>query len=294
MKIQREGNGKTTKPIITEDVINYVCSKYSEGWSITAIKKQLECSPELVSKILKNSGVKIKSDREQAKKYYCNEDFFETIDTEEKAYWLGFMFADGFINNKSKHKGYRVGLTLSSCDKSHIDKFNKCLDSSYPVHSYKVNKKKSSYNTKPYSRLIIASNKMALDLIDKGCVLNKTDKLLFPSTDKLPFELIPHFIRGYNDGDGCITCSKNSKNTINYSIKITSTKEFLESIKEYYNVSHLKLQKRHKNTTNNYSLCLGGNAKVEKILDNLYLNSTIYLDRKYKKYLEFKKYRDNQ
>lgn len=293
MKIQREGNGKHTKPIITEEVVKYICDKYLEGWSITKIKKQLECSPELVSKILKSNDVKIKSDREQAKKYYCNEDYFEVIDSEEKAYWLGFMFADGFITNKSKHSNYKVGLTLSSVDKSHIEKFNRCINSTYPINTYEIKQNTGAFNTKPYSRLIISSEKMALDLIDKGCVLNKTNVLIFPSSDKLPKNLIPHFIRGYNDGDGSITCSKNKKNSIDYKIKITSTKEFLEVIKKYYDVPHLKLEKRHKNNSNNYTLTLGGNIKVEKILNNLYSNATIYLERKYDKYIEFKKYRNS-
>lgn len=39
----------------------------------------------------------LRNDVEKNKKYTCDSTFFNVIDTEEKAYWLGFLMADGFI-----------------------------------------------------------------------------------------------------------------------------------------------------------------------------------------------------
>ena len=89
------------------------------------------------------------------------------------------MYSDGFIQNKRKHNNYRVGITLSYIDREHLEKFKKCIEFTGPVKTYTPIK--TSYNTKPYSKIIVSSNKMAEDLINKGCLLNKTNKLIYPN-----------------------------------------------------------------------------------------------------------------
>nr|DAG90196.1 MAG TPA: endonuclease [Crassvirales sp.] len=53
-----------------------------------------------------------------------NRDFFSVIDTEEKAYWLGFLYADGFISAS----GNTVGLSISLKDIDHLKKYNNALN----------------------------------------------------------------------------------------------------------------------------------------------------------------------
>ena len=69
-------------------------------------------------------------------KYYYNKDFFNKIDTEEKAYWLGFLYADGCIVTRSKCKKVTpmsLELVLSSIDINHLYKFLNSLESNIEI-----------------------------------------------------------------------------------------------------------------------------------------------------------------
>ena len=65
-----------------------------------------------------------------------NSNYFETIDTEHKAYWLGFIYADGYLSISGKTK--RMGVSLCLKDKVHLQNFSKCIESNYPIHEYEV------------------------------------------------------------------------------------------------------------------------------------------------------------
>ena len=293
MIIEREVKGNIySKPIIKQEHIEFINKKYKEGLSQIDISKIMQVSPSLISKIMKENNIKIRTDREQALKYKCNEMFFNKIDTEEKAYWLGFMYADGYIQNKRKHSNYKIGITLSEVDKKHLEKFNESLSSDYEIKTYEQSE--TSYGG-AYSKLIISSERLALDLMNKVCILKKTDKLKYPNDNIVPKELKIHFIRGYIDGDGSVGYSYvlNSKNgkrdKFEMKLGIVGTKEILEGILNEFGLSHLKLDKRRKDrNNNNYQINIGGNKQTIELLDKLYGNCNIYLDRKYEKYLEIK------
>lgn len=134
------------------------------------------------------------------RKYTVDHNFFNTIDTEEKAYILGFLYADGCNTyDKSKCK-YIISIAQLEQD---IDILNKIL---FSLHSnYKLYKIVQSENNKIKYKVEIASKRMSLDLIKVGCSPRKTFTITFPD-ENLYFKknLYPHFIRGYFDGDGCI------------------------------------------------------------------------------------------
>ena len=104
---------------------------------------------------------------------------------------MGFLYADGYVNSE---KG--VELTLKADDLEHIESFKKFLNSN---HNIEFRKNVNAY------RINIYSKKMANDLINLGCFQNKSLKLKFPTNQQVPKELISHFMRGYFDGDGCIS-----------------------------------------------------------------------------------------
>lgn len=246
--------------------------------TISRVIHKNECT--IASYIAKNIGCRTRS--EAARKYSCNSDFFETIDTEEKAYWLGFMYADGYVSSAGVYNHGTVGISLNLCDYEHLEKFKKSMNATYPIKTYKS---KNSYNSScEYCRLLIHNQKLYNDAIKQGIVEHKTNILTQP---KITNEnLVKDFIRGYFDGDGCV--SKNTKRNT-YAIKILGTEDILNYIKEFIhknNIAQIKRYYKRKNSQTVSSLEFAGNNQTKRFLDIIYNKSTIYLDRKYKRYIE--------
>lgn len=210
------------------------------------------------------------------RKYRLNENFFEIIDSEEKAYLLGFLFADGYVNEKLN----MVDLTIHNKDKEILDRF---VDYLYPDgRPLKVIRRK-------YLRLVVNSKKIVDDLVGHGCMQAKTFKLTYPQISQ---EFNAHFIRGYFDGDGSVS---NNNGTLNMSI--IGTIELLDSIKKIFiencNVNDTKYDDRHPNRDNNIrALRYGGNILVNRIYHYLYDDSTLWLERKKNKFLDILETKD--
>jgi intein/homing endonuclease len=150
--------------------------------------------------------------------------------------------------------------------------------------------KKIRNNNKNSSKVVIENKKISNDLIKNGLVQSKTHILRFPIF--IQENLIRHFIRGYFDGDGCITYGK--KLNKNCQISITSTLNFLKQIDKYININ-FGYTKRHKERDNEiYTIISGGVCNLMTFYNYLYKDSTIYLDRKKLKFENwFKYYFDN-
>ena len=134
--------------------------------------------------------------------------------------------------------------------------------------------------------MLLTSQKTVDDLKAKGCIEQKTLELRFPN---IPQELKRHFIRGYIDGDGSINFSTTKNDKRNYYLGIVGTKEFLTEINNYFGKENKMSTKDNITFQINYS----GNKQIKKFLDHLYKDATIYLDRKYEKYLDFIKYSES-
>lgn len=205
----------------------------------------------------------------RASKYFDVE-YFDSIDTEEKAYWLGFLFADGAL---SQYKNsYRIELSLKLEDAAHVEKFAKAIRKEYTM--------KKVYR----ARCILGSKNMFNTLVKYGCTLRKSLTLKFP--DKSIFKnesLIRHFIRGYFDGDGCI--SYGNKEHTYPNVTILGTKEFLDGIQEVYGSNH-KYQNANKGQEITKLITYSGKAAFE-FIKWLYEDSTVYLERKFNRYKDF-------
>ena len=199
-----------------------------------------------------------------------NTSYFDSIDTEEKAYWLGFLFADGAIG---KYKtSYNIELSLCIDDKSHVERFAKSIGKMYTAVS--------KYRT----RCSIGSKHMYEILSSYGCTQRKSLTLTFPKESIFKNkELIRHFIRGYVEGDGCLTYS-DKQHTKPY-ISILGTSSFLNGIQNYYK-SNKKLQNNSKNQEITKVLSYSGKSAYI-FAKFLYDDCSIYLDRKYKRYKEY-------
>ena len=195
---------------------------------------------------------------------------FETIDNEEKAYWLGFLYADGSVgSNESK-----IELGLAEKDLHQIEKFRDFIGLSNKI-SYRA-------NTKSY-RFSFRCGNMKQDLINKGCVPNKSLILKFPTYKQVPKNLMRHFIRGYFDGDGWFTNTSEC-----FQVGLIGTEDFIKGfLNEIDNINkENKIFDVHReNGAKRY--IISGLQDCYNFLSYIYDNSIIYLDRKYNHYKDF-------
>lgn len=237
------------------------------------------------------NAVRLKASRCGCKKspYNCNYDFFNSINTEEKAYWLGFIAADGWVTiNKESNAGV-IGIELQSADIEHLRKFNKSINGNYKIDTFDKICKISTYPDIMHKmcRIRIFSINMVNDLVGLGITDNKTYDFQLP---KLENNLMRHFIRGYFDGDGCIrtrTKRLSSGRTIEYPLCdfASVNKNFLDQLRSFlYNTIRV-CSYIYQDHDNLYRLCIHKNDHTINFLNYMYQDSNIYLDRKYQKYL---------
>ena len=224
-------------------------------------------------------------------KYSVNESYLDKIDTPDKAYILGLFYSDGYNNEK---RG-RIVINLEEGDsyilESIKNKFNYTGNLLYD---------KKDGIRKPQYRLSINNKKLSEALVLWGCPQKKTEILMFP--DFLENWLIPHFIRGYFDGDGSISRIFKFDFKWNslyryYQISFIGTENIVLGIANYFkNTLNLKFNItsacRIKNKIGNpliKELRISGKRNLINIMEHIYMNKRdLYLRRKYGKYLIFK------
>lgn len=211
-------------------------------------------------------------------------EYFKEINSEEKAYWLGFSYADGYISFLRNGGAYE--LTLCEEDKSHIEKFIKCLNAEHTLKRKEVKLKGYDKIHIAY-RLNLCDYGFAKDLERRGCIERKSLTKTFPTEEQCPSEYIRHFLRGYFDGNGNISFHNNS-----LGIGVDSSEYFLKGFTEFCikNIPNIGEEFNYTQVKGkNGWKCSKSGIKAMNILDYLYTDSNIYLDRKYEKYLEIKK-----
>lgn len=236
------------------------------------------------------------------RRYKYNKDYFEKIDTATKAYWLGFLYADGsitrFYKNKEKTiiRSLSIEISLQLQDAYLLQEFIDDLEGNLPIQSRKHNNKqtKKTYYSK---RLVVNNTKLARDLIELGCTPSKTFDLTFPNKNQVPTDFIHDFIRGYFDGDGGVynyvheVYHKNRKKTYMQNTrqaKVLGTKGLLMGIKEVCESNGLKVSSLQKKTESGiYEITFYGHENLIKLHDFLgYKNATRKMLRKEKVFQE--------
>lgn len=204
---------------------------------------------------------------------YFDINIFDSIDVEEKAYWLGFLYSDGYIckNNNT------IELSLKASDINQLIKFKKFLKDSRDDSIIKISSVLTNGKTFQRCRYIVCNKHFHESLVNLGCIPNKSLVLSFPNLSifNKNTSLIISFIRGYIDGDGSLSSSRGRLR-----IDVSGTEDFLLGIRNIFNCfSYPKKDKRG----NVYNInCSFSNA--DKVAMSLYENATIYLDRKFEKF----------
>jgi DNA-binding transcriptional regulator WhiA len=205
-----------------------------------------------------------------------NSNYFETIDSRDKAYWLGIMYSDGCV---CKRKEGKYSISLEMVDQEHIEKFKNALNSAHKICTIRH---KGYENAKLSYSIHIYDNKIANDLINLGCVPRKSACL--SSIPDIPKEFVYDFIRGFVDGDGCISY-KATKDSYSFML-VGASQVFLKNVMKFLDIDKLSLIQT---TKTSYLVSCSNRDDIYRILTKLYEHSTYEtrLDRKFNKYQEF-------
>lgn len=269
--------GTTNKNILLGPYKEEIIYSYKKGETIRNIASSYNVDPRTVSSFLKQFGINIKKPH-PPKIYSVKEDIFQNIDTEEKAWMLGFIYADGYIDS-SKTK---LKFTLAEKDKDVLEKIKSILRSNSPIKRKEGRQiKGTDYFGSSTVTLMISSVQICQDLEKHGAFYKKSLKLQFPLF--LKDELIRHFIRGYFDGDGSITFGRHDFPKIS----IASNKEFLEGIHDILLKENITSNIYASNRSKVNSLEINAKSSVEKFLNYIYKDSNIFMERKYQRYKYF-------
>lgn len=250
----------------------------NKNYTFIDIARKLGRDERSIRGYLNKLGYVAKSQSELQRKYPIQEDFFDVINTEEKAYVLGLLYADGY-NNTIKND---VCISLKEEDVEILKRISEIIQPTKPLFYLDMSAdNRGMKNSKNQYRLTINNKHISQKLVELGCGKAKTEILTFPNTQQVPEYLLHHFIRGYFDGDGSVSKGKWAK------VDIISTPEFLlvlqDILKEVLNIGITKLNKKgHHSNVNVITLQIGGRLQCIKFKEWLYKDATIYLERKKK------------
>lgn len=276
--ILKSGNEMRTKTDchlkLTKEQDLKIYKLYFENHTPDEIGKKFNVTDNTIRYSIIRQGGKLRTFTQSITKYSFDHNFFEKIDTEAKAYFLGFWLADGNVwSNK-------VQISLHPKDSYIIKNFVKHIKGDNIVHIYNYKRE--------FAKLSITSQKMVDDLVDKGVIPNKTFEL-----NKMPEienNLEKHFWRGVLDGDGWVINTQKSK-MIETGIcnKQKIAIEYFKKFLEKHDIIPCKIQYANKSV---YRIWLTA-CRAIKFLNLIYEESSsdLRLKRKYNNYIKAKKYR---
>jgi len=243
------------------------------------ISKKLNIKRYTVSFFLRNSGIVLRTRSEANRlgrhcRYSCDESFFSIINSEEKAYWLGFIITDGCVYRPNRSMSFQshLKIEISKRDIQHLYKFREIIRSNYPIRNVRNN-----------VLIDIASNKLVSDLNKYNIIPVKS---LITKPPILEYDRETPFWRGCIDGDGSISYNhyNHNKNSIRPVIQFYGTYDMVKGFQDFI---HSRLPDVHIGSivdrsyygTNCCSVAFYGKMSIP-VLKLLYSNSKISLERK--------------
>nr|DAN04877.1 MAG TPA: endonuclease [Caudoviricetes sp.] len=256
--------------------INTILEMYAKRCALKKIGQTVGMSPKTIQKWLKDNNYWT---GHRSLPLYYDEFFFDKIDTEEKAYWLGFIYADGYLATNRN----AIGIELKATDASHLEKFRDALQSE---HEIKIYHKNSTFGPQDNARFTFSSKHMHTILLSYYKSPNKTFEGHFP-IDFVPEPLQRHFIRGFFDGDGSISMGISTMkegNLYKFQLSFIGQKKTLETIEKLSEFSWNWSQRFPERNTDNWQIQNGRVNECLTFLDYMYHDATVFLDRKYQRY----------
>jgi hypothetical protein len=262
-----------------------VCKLYRNGATMRELGHLYEVDDTTILGILRRNGEVTRPTKEN--QYHIIEDFFDDINTEEKAYFLGMLYADGNVARDQP----TICLSLQEDDGYLVEQLNSFVSNDRPLYLKSDNDNESS---RPQYNLVMYSQHMKDTLVSYGMVPAKSLILQFPQviTDA-PEHIQRHCIRGWFDGDGHVSIYKrkdkrneNSPQNYKHNVSIVGTLDAMTGIRciiEKYipDISFHIYKKDKSNDKNTYILMVQGGFNAGKFLKWLYTDATIYMNRKH-------------
>lgn len=250
--------------------------KISYRYTSAELAKMYNCSRSLILKIWMDNNYKKGTNNI----YYVNRNYFEQINTPNKAYVLGFIASDGTVYKRDNHSGL-IQIKLQESDEQILKDILTDMDSTYPINRVK--------NGDVVQVVIsITSQDLYNQLLNIGIEPNKTWNLkLQKILCHIPKEYHIDFIRGYFDGDGCITKLNNnqiSKVSIGFACPYDFGLNLQTYLKETYNIDSSIHIDTHRNFANLFcNLSINGATNKYKLLKSMYYEGCLCLQRKNKR-----------
>lgn len=260
----------------SEDIKN-ICNLYqNEHWTFKLLAEKYHTTRYVIKNIIVDNNIPINS-HPRRKGLFLKDNFFEVIDSEAKAYFLGLLFTDGNVFNNHKWET-NISLEIHVKDKTVLDTLKELLNSEAKI----------SYRKRENTEMVsfrIYSNKMAQDLSKYGIIPNKT-KLTKHLPNNIPKEFIKDFIRGMIDGDGGMykhTDKKTNKqyNHITFCSYHKSICEELQKICDELIQDTNKAKILKDKDKEIYRVHYNNQRQVKQLVTVLYKDSNYYLPRKY-------------
>ena len=258
------------RKIITEELKQEIIKYYlSQPMTMKQVEDKYELSHPTITKILKDVP---KYTKAKLNNPNMKEHFFQEINEEAKAYFLGLLISDGNVFKDNTGRQASISITLDLKDEYMLEKFKEVLQANTSV----------GHDGRGCGQIAVRSNIMAEDLAKYGVVPRKSYNTYLPLISK---EMMPHLIRGIFDGDGSIMAKPNPSNDGHnrflHSISFCGTHQLMEDISNYI-LENLGI----KTAVYDYKDRSLSELKIQNI-DNIakfgywiYRNSTIFLNRK--------------
>ena len=277
VKFAKEIGYKNDSYIIPDDIIKNVIIDYENGIENEEIFDKYKISQTSLYRILKRNNIKPNKSKE---KFDINKNIFDIIDNNEKSYLLGFIAADGSINNHAT----RLTISIKRKDVEILEIFRKFLQTNKSIEYFSRIHEGKTYE---YARLSIINKHINKALNSLGLHERKTWGNTIPEIDN---EYMRGFIRGYFDGDGCITNLKYKSISVSiagFKSNMTKIISFLESINIFTSFTiDKRTSSRHDDDFG--SLVATNNLQKYCFLKWIYENDNgIHLNRKYLKAMQF-------
>lgn len=267
--------------------VDGMVAAYADGHTAKESAELFGYSARSCRKALKIRGFSARSYSEVHRKYSVDESFFDRIDTEEKAYWLGFITADGPVYSTPRGRPCGIAIDLATRDAGHLEKWKQSIQSSHPIRL----RTRISGNGGRWekARIDINSMKLAQALGVLGVVPAKS--LIVKPCTRIPESLLRHYWRGIFDGDGCIH-KRSDRDRERWSLDLSGTKEIVGGFRSLILSRGIETSAVPVRSGNIWRFGVCGVALPRRVGALLWENCSIYLDRKYAAYLRLKSVKD--